>query len=291
MCGIFSYYSKNSSQKEIIKLIDAAKQRGQDSYGMTVIQDDFSENFYSDKIEIIKNKVKNKIINGSESLIIFNARLVTNGRNVENSQPVVTKQISAVHNGIICNFTNLNKHLSIELNFDPSDSVLLAKQISTYLGKKSYFELNSYLNSLKGEINLIFFCNLKKEIYYYTNSGSLYFSENDTTKILSSEILNLNDFSSYVGNKIKLNRLLKIDQIFQNFNLDCSRKYSEINKHSNIVEKISSNLFYKVEKKIENLVSTLKRCTKCVLPETYPFIKFDENGLCNFCKNFKKKKF
>jgi hypothetical protein len=38
------------------------------------------------------------------------------------------------------------------------------------------------------------------------------------------------------------------------------------------------------------LVSTLKRCTKCVLPETYPFIKFDENGLCNFCKNFKKKK-
>jgi tRNA(Ile)-lysidine synthase TilS/MesJ len=30
----------------------------------------------------------------------------------------------------------------------------------------------------------------------------------------------------------------------------------------------------------------LKRCTKCNLPETYPGIKFDENGVCNLCLNF-----
>jgi hypothetical protein len=24
-------------------------------------------------------------------------------------------------------------------------------------------------------------------------------------------------------------------------------------------------------------------CTKCVLPETYPGIQFDENGVCNYC--------
>jgi len=31
-------------------------------------------------------------------------------------------------------------------------------------------------------------------------------------------------------------------------------------------------------------VKTLKRCTKCVLPETYPFIRFDAAGVCNYCK-------
>ena len=33
----------------------------------------------------------------------------------------------------------------------------------------------------------------------------------------------------------------------------------------------------------------VKRCTKCVLPEIYPGITFDENGVCNVCLNYKKK--
>ncbi len=34
-------------------------------------------------------------------------------------------------------------------------------------------------------------------------------------------------------------------------------------------------------------IDTLQRCTKCVLPETFPFIKFDEDGVCNYCNNYK----
>lgn len=33
----------------------------------------------------------------------------------------------------------------------------------------------------------------------------------------------------------------------------------------------------------------LKRCTRCVLPETVAGISFDENGVCQVCKNFEKK--
>ncbi len=32
-------------------------------------------------------------------------------------------------------------------------------------------------------------------------------------------------------------------------------------------------------------VQALKRCTRCVLPETYPYITFDENGVCNHCRH------
>lgn len=33
-------------------------------------------------------------------------------------------------------------------------------------------------------------------------------------------------------------------------------------------------------------VTNLKRCTKCILPETMPFIEFDDEGICNYCHNY-----
>lgn len=36
-------------------------------------------------------------------------------------------------------------------------------------------------------------------------------------------------------------------------------------------------------------ISNLKRCTKCLLPETFPFIEFDNEGVCNYCHNYKIK--
>ena len=33
----------------------------------------------------------------------------------------------------------------------------------------------------------------------------------------------------------------------------------------------------------------MKRCTRCVLPEHYPGIEFNEAGVCNYCLNYKKR--
>ena len=33
----------------------------------------------------------------------------------------------------------------------------------------------------------------------------------------------------------------------------------------------------------ENYSREMKRCTRCVLPETFPGIRFDEEGVCNYC--------
>lgn len=34
----------------------------------------------------------------------------------------------------------------------------------------------------------------------------------------------------------------------------------------------------------------MKICTKCILPDTFPGINFDHEGVCNFCRDFKGKK-
>jgi hypothetical protein len=35
-------------------------------------------------------------------------------------------------------------------------------------------------------------------------------------------------------------------------------------------------------------VAKLRRCTCCILPETMPFIEFDAQGVCNYCRSYKK---
>jgi glucosamine--fructose-6-phosphate aminotransferase (isomerizing) len=36
-------------------------------------------------------------------------------------------------------------------------------------------------------------------------------------------------------------------------------------------------------------IGDLRRCARCVLPETFPFIDFDEDGVCNYCRDYKIK--
>ena len=55
-----------------------------------------------------------------------------------------------------------------------------------------------------------------------------------------------------------------------------------------INRKKEKHLYDLLENNIDG-ITKLKRCTKCLLPETFPFIEFDEKGECNFCKNYKKK--
>jgi len=35
----------------------------------------------------------------------------------------------------------------------------------------------------------------------------------------------------------------------------------------------------------------INKCTRCILPSTYPAIKFDQDGICNYCHFYEKKKY
>ncbi len=57
------------------------------------------------------------------------------------------------------------------------------------------------------------------------------------------------------------------------------------NNNENVIFDEFVEAFNKAKAKID----TLQRCTKCVLPETFPFISFDQDGVCNFCNHHKSK--
>ena len=35
----------------------------------------------------------------------------------------------------------------------------------------------------------------------------------------------------------------------------------------------------------ETRIRALRRCTRCILPETFPFIAYDVHGVCNYCRH------
>ena len=46
--------------------------------------------------------------------------------------------------------------------------------------------------------------------------------------------------------------------------------------------------FVEEYERAKEVIDSLRRCTHCVLPETFPFINFDEDGVCNYCHHYAK---
>ena len=63
------------------------------------------------------------------------------------------------------------------------------------------------------------------------------------------------------------------------------KNLSEINKKFSPYNPGHASFLLKVNLKE---INSLRRCTKCILPETFPFIKFDEKGVCNLCNSYSR---
>ena len=93
-------------------------------------------------------------------------------------------------------------------------------------------------------------------------------------------------------NKIKqcLNKTVIFDKGNNNLSLIDHDKINETNDKININTKSNLKIFNNFQyqdKKLKNL----KRCSKCILPETYPHIHFDKDGVCNYCLKYEKQIF
>ena len=74
-------------------------------------------------------------------------------------------------------------------------------------------------------------------------------------------------------------------------NIINNKEYNKEKDYPNLLKnKINSTIFTNYEDDLQRH-SKLKRCSKCILLETYPFITFDKNGVCNFCQEYDQQKF
>ena len=315
MCGIFGINFKNevNLKKTIpadIKLLsNLSRSRGQDTFGVCVsFKED--EKIYKQNIDpkqaLKREDFKDFITSAlnpvkEEDIVLVNGqtRLVTNGTKFifENNQPIITKNILGVHNGIIVNrnYENNSEKINYEGYMIKSDSLLFFEDLSNLFSKdkENFIEnLNDYLKNIDGNYSIYFRIPSLKLNFLTSNCGSLYFTNNDSKLIYASEKNILKKFllkskSNYRLNvkniKKIINQIIIFDDNLKILSNNYPFKKYFIQKNE---FKIFDNITFENERR-ENL----QKCTKCILPSTYPFINFDEKGISNYFKNYKKQEY
>ena len=318
MCGIFGINSKNLNEitknnieKDINLLSNLSRTRGQDTFGL-LVSSGHTEKIYkvnTDPSKVFKREDYKDFIHSSlENLtigkpvsVIGQTRLVTNGTKflAENNQPIITNNIIGVHNGIIVGDTK-KTDLNIKLNNEgynvKSDSLNLFENLSNLFLKdqKNFAEnYSQYLKKVDGNYSISFRIPLIKSNFLSSNCGSLYYLKTDDYLLYASEKAILEDFlkktkSNYNQKDFNIIKILNNHIIF-NDQLEIF-KLTNINKNKSFFINNTYKIFDNISDE-KNRKENLTKCTKCILPSTYPFIKFDENGVSNYFKKYKKQQY
>ena len=262
------------------------------------------KNLFKNSIETYIENNKNSTSTDSLS-IIGHSRLVTNGYQSENknNQPVLIPGCVGIHNGIITNHSELwneNKDLKRETDLDTEIflKILKSKLDNGTNLKKSLKEIYSQIT---GTASIAMFFEEYSNLLLSTNTGSLFYLNNKKNSlfIFASErfILKKIIASNIIGNNILESEIKQLDA-FESINLNLENNKVDLFsfKENLTINKQKSNAFqikkgpnkFSLIKDHTKGVKDLIRCKKCVLPETYPFIDFDENGVCRYCRNHQK---
>jgi len=244
-----------------------------------------------------------------------------------NNQPIDKDDIIMIHNGIIVNIEDLwnkNPHLKRDYKIDTEIiPTLIRDELNN--GNNVIDSINNSFSKLQGTFSIAMMFNDFKDYVIATNNGSLYYiTDEKNFLVFASEgyflkKLNLEkkfnfDSQAFIIKQIKPNSGLIFN--IDNFNIEKFKFNSQNNNYqfenenfifetkkivienqktkSEIVIDPSiyinrtneQDLYSMLEYNID-AIKKLKRCTKCLLPETFPFIEYDEKGVCNYCKNHK----
>jgi hypothetical protein len=259
--------------------------------------------------------------------VIAHARLVTNGsqENNNNNQPIAKSGAVGIHNGIITNVDELwQSHHELDREFEVDTEVLFAIiQHHAAKGKSLKEATRSAFGQIRGSASIALLQSEYNKIILATNNGSLYFAFNQTKGIFvfASEkyILGRAIEKLHLTQKFELGEViwlkpftglcLSMNIETEHFSTkdesdsekadvkDCS---DEIINHSidrlvDLQEK-ERQIHILKESPLRRLtefnirqISQLRRCSKCLLPETFPYIRYDNNGVCNYCHSYTPK--
>lgn len=271
----------------------------------------------SEKFNQLFSKAKNQYSNsGKDFSILGHARLVTNGSQLQvyNNQPVQLDNDILVHNGIIVNMDQLWQDKPQYQRHYKIDSEIILKKLQEEFLKEGKTP-QDVLENLKGTYSIISFFAPQNRLLLATNNGSLYYlHQPNGFLVVASEAYYLNtlvqkSFGKFMANIpikklnpgesvyldletldfVPLEEKKNLNQNFKTFfhpiqNPKTSREVvlePEIHFKSNKEKKFFDLLEFNIDR-----IGGINRCSRCILPETFPFIHFDHYGVCNYCHGY-----
>ncbi len=318
MCGIFGVICANQqphsadlqaqldlSRALAVALLKASETRGREAVGIAIHD--------GARIEVLKqsgsvtaflaNPKLHQVLDdarrrASRSLAITgHSRLATNGAqsNSENNQPVITHGAVGLHNGIVVNDAALVQQFSLFRSGELDSEVLVALLRTKLVASQDLVTATrATFAAIEGSASVSIMFEDLDVMLLATNTGSLFqlTSESGNVIAFASErfilqrVLADSDLSTQLGD-------CHIEQIHAGHALainltDLTRHAFELHSSGGDGSALAPNGH--TLQIIDRSASAdhLKRCTKCILPSTYPFVEFDANGVCHYCRTWKK---
>ena len=279
MCGIFGYVGSDALDSASAKtLVTHAQQRGRDSSGLVVREADGFHAYRADyPIGWLLRRTP-----PFGNLFFGHSRLVTNGTG--DNQPVLREQVLVLHNGIVVNeqkvWDTLGKKPELQV-----DTEVIPAIISSHLADGGSIETAAarVLELCEGVVACAALVPGLGKLVLFSNNGSLYIGEKQGGTVFSSE--------RYPLEQIGAENIRQSKGGDEAVVLDVPAQSAEIGvtEWKNRKIDLVPGLGYSAAEEALLIYPKpdFRRCTKCILPETMPFISFDEAGVCNYCHHYK----
>jgi asparagine synthetase B (glutamine-hydrolysing) len=323
MCGIFGIVLPDIRKQDVSSLRDAIKRlfilsesRGKEAAGLAVLSNNkahiykeatsASDMIASDRYKGFLSNALNCSTNGQKEPIslIGHSRLVTDGQQFigVNNQPVIKGHLVAIHNGIITNHDMIWKnHSDLKREYDVDTEILLALiQQKLQHGDSLSDSISSSFSEIEGTASVAIVSAEIHGLVLATNNGSLYYTYDKMTQsaVFGSENFILREFLTEGGQLLGMSKDLIIQKLKPGtmvyINTDqqtMSPTVVPFNIKKTIVPVDKRKFHLTIDDYSEKYAEhrhAIKRCKRCILPETMPFIEFDHSGVCNYCRDYQK---
>ena len=239
--------------------------------------------------------------NGGALAIVGHSRLATNGSqsNDDNNQPVITRGAVALHNGIVVNDHALETRHPELARRGELDSEILAGLLRAHLDdtKDLVAATRDTFAEIEGSASIAMLFDDLDAMLLATNTGSLFQLEAAGGRVLAfaSErfILHRLIENRHLGRRLGAFRL---EQIRAGHALAVQLRDLRRHAFSLVPSPVDETPFMAALAPNGGAVTIvdrssrpnqLRRCVKCILPETYPYVEFDERGVCRYCREWK----
>lgn len=317
MCGIFGVVARPGAlgAADVFKLFEslgvASQTRGREGSGLLAALDGHS--FVHRSPDAFDRMIEGEAYRGHRAanrggrlddgaLIIGHARLATNGsQGIEsNNQPVGHDDLYVLHNGIVVNAGALWQTLAPRRAATEVDSEVIPALVAAGMAEGLAFgdAVGRALGRLEGEFSVALADARTGDLALSTNNGSLYRAGDAARGLLvfASERYIVEQIvrehaalfgaapaveSVPVGSFVLVSRADAV--------AGPAHPYGGAPAPAPAAERRAA---LKVEDTLldaERRRRGLRRCSRCVLPETMPFIRFDAAGVCNYCHNHRPK--